>query len=105
MAFPNESLSPHPTRDTGSRWQNASNQSNEAVQAFAHPWPQYRRGQRYIEELIEPQGLRVWSERPCKHPSCFWAKASKPMIIKAARTSPGTRFFITTTTPRDWRTT
>jgi hypothetical protein len=61
---------------------------------------QYRRGQRYIEELTEPQGLRVLIECPCKHPSCFWAKASKPMIIKAARTNPSTRFFIMATTPR-----
>jgi RNA-directed DNA polymerase len=60
----------------------------------------FQPGQFYIEELTEPQGLRVLIECPCKHPSCFWAKASKPMIIKAARTSPATRFFIMATTPR-----
>jgi len=29
--------------------------------------------QRYIVTLIDPQGLKVSSERPCRHPSCFWA--------------------------------
>jgi hypothetical protein len=32
-----------------------------------------RCGQRYISALTDPQGLKVWSERPCRHPSCFWA--------------------------------
>ena len=39
---------------------------------IARGWPQ-RRGQRYSSTLTDPQGLKVWSERPCKHPSCFWA--------------------------------
>lgn len=30
-------------------------------------------GQRYMSTLTDPQGLKVWSERPCRHPSCFWA--------------------------------
>ncbi len=60
---------------------------------------------RYIVVLIDPQGLKVWIERPCKHPSCFWAKASKPMIIKATKTPPATRFCIMAVTPRGWQTT
>ena len=39
---------------------------------IARCWPQ-RRGRRYRLTLTDPQGLKVWSERPCKHPSCFWA--------------------------------
>ena len=39
---------------------------------IARGWPQ-RRGQRYRSTVTDPQGLKVWSERPCKHPSCFWA--------------------------------
>jgi hypothetical protein len=39
---------------------------------IARGWPQSR-GQRYRSTLTDPQGLKVWSERPCKHPSCFWA--------------------------------
>ena len=38
-----------------------------------HWGPQFFRGQRYIEELTDPQGFKVLIERPCKHPSCFWA--------------------------------
>jgi hypothetical protein len=38
----------------------------------ARGWPQ-RRDQLYMLTLTDPQGLKVWSERPCKHPSCFWA--------------------------------
>jgi hypothetical protein len=57
----------------------------------------YRR--RYIEVLTDPQGLKSLIECPCKHPSCFWAKASTPMIIKATRTSPATIFFFMATTP------
>lgn len=30
-------------------------------------------GERSLGALIDPQGLKVCSERPCKHPSCFWA--------------------------------
>ena len=30
-------------------------------------------GQRYMSTLTDPQGLKVWSERPRRHPSCFWA--------------------------------
>jgi hypothetical protein len=61
--------------------------------------PQYRRGQHYIEELTDPHGLKVLIEWPCKHPSCFWAKANTPMITRATRTSPATMFFIMATTP------
>lgn len=55
---------------------------------------------RYIEVLSDPQGLRLLSKRPCQHSSCFWAKASKPMKIKAARIHPATTFFTMTATPR-----
>jgi hypothetical protein len=67
-------------------------------------WPQYWRGQRYIEELTDPQGLKVLIMRPYKHPSCRWAKASKPMTSKAAKTLSATRFFIMAATPRRRRT-
>jgi hypothetical protein len=55
---------------------------------------------RYIEVLSDPQGLRLLSKRPCQHSSCSWAKASKPMKIKAARIHPATTFFTMTATPR-----
>ena len=35
------------------------------------PRPQYRRGQRYIEELTEPQGLRVIDRVPVQAPIMF----------------------------------
>jgi len=30
-------------------------------------------GQRYIEWVTDPQGLKVSTECPRTHPSCFWA--------------------------------
>jgi hypothetical protein len=65
--------------------------------------PDYRNtgaAMRYIEVLSDPQGLRLLSKRPCQHSSCSWAKASKPMKIKAARIHPATTFFTMTATPR-----
>jgi hypothetical protein len=56
--------------------------------------------QPYIGELSDPQGLKVLIECPYKHPSCRWATARKPMIIKATKTHPATRFFIMAATPR-----
>jgi hypothetical protein len=48
----------------------------------------------YIEWLTDPQGLKSLTKCPRKHTSCFWAKASAPMIIKPSRTSPATIFFV-----------
>ena len=54
---------------------------------------------RYMLTPTDPQGLKVSSERPCKHPSCFWAYASVTMIIKATMTNPITNFSVMAVTP------
>ena len=49
---------------------------------------------RHIEELAEPQGLKVLIERSCRQPSCLCAYASTAMIINATRTNPVTTLFM-----------
>jgi hypothetical protein len=67
--------------------------------------PRLARAGAHISGLTDPQGLKALVKCPCsrtlpfQHSWCSWAKASKPIIIKAARTSPATRFFIMATTP------
>src|SRR5215813_8911412 len=52
-----------------------------------------------MSTLTDPQGLKVWSERPRRHPSCFWAYASVIMTIKATMTNPMTNFSVMSATP------
>src|SRR5260221_13235996 len=74
----------------------------------SRPRSRPRPGWRYISGLTDPQGLRAFKcpcskaliRWPFQHSWCSWAKPTKPIKIKAARTHPATTFFIMAATPR-----